>query len=107
MNVCMKVIHYQNIYIYIHTYIHTYIQVTPDANPINPRKFRAEALKRFREQLPAHLRQTEEEIKYAKYMCLHMMCMTAISIFIYECMYVRTYFKYVYIDLYVIYIETL
>jgi hypothetical protein len=40
------------------------MQVTPDANPINPRKFREEALKRFRDQLPAHLRQTEEEKKY-------------------------------------------
>eukprot|EP01035_Chromulina_nebulosa_P023406 gene23406-30333_t len=41
-------------------------QVTPDANPINPRKFREEALKRFRDQLPAHLRQTEEEKKRHK-----------------------------------------
>ena len=50
---------------YIHTLIHTliyrtYMQVTPDANPINPRKFREEALKRFHDQLPEHLRPKEE-----------------------------------------------
>ena len=61
---------FQDIYTYLlHTYTHTYIytliyrtymQVTPDANPINPRKFREEALKRFHDQLSEYIRPKEE-----------------------------------------------
>jgi hypothetical protein len=53
------------------------MQVTPDANPINPRKFREEALKRFHDQLPEHLRPKEEGYSN-QYVCM------------YVCMYVCT-----------------
>ena len=69
---------------YIHTYtVHTYIQVTPDANPINPRKFCEEALKRFHDQLSEYIRPKERGYSN-QYICMYV-C-TVLENYMYWCL---------------------